>query len=49
VQEEPLKPIYVKAKASRSEDDARVGGDTDDDARSDSAAVEPSVFVAGST
>jgi segregation and condensation protein A len=49
VQEEPLKPIYVKAKASRSEDDARVGGDTDDDARSDSAAVEPSVFLAGST
>jgi segregation and condensation protein A len=48
VQEEPLKPIYVKAKAARSADDASLDNDTDDDARSDSAALEPSVFESGS-
>ncbi|WP_458068816.1 segregation and condensation protein A [Rhodanobacter sp. BL-MT-08] len=45
VQEEPLKPIYVKAKASHSEENASL--DTDDDARRDSASVEPSVFESG--
>jgi len=39
VQEEPLAPIYVKAKVSHPDDVAE--GETSDDARSDSAAVEP--------
>jgi segregation and condensation protein A len=46
VQEEPLEPIYVKAKASHSEENA--SSDTDDDARRDSASVEPSVFESSS-
>ncbi|NYE30427.1 segregation and condensation protein A [Rhodanobacter sp. K2T2] len=46
VQEEPLKPIYVKAKASHFE--GNVSLETDDDARRDSASVEPSVFESGS-
>ena len=39
VQEEPLAQIYVKAKVSHPDDVAE--GETSDDARSDSAAVEP--------
>jgi len=46
VQEQPLAPIYVKAKASHPGDDAEM--DADDDARRDSASVEPSLIESGS-
>ena len=42
VQEEPLAPIYVKAKVSHCAEDPDM--DTDDDARRDSAAAEPSLI-----
>jgi segregation and condensation protein A len=45
VQEEPLAPIYVKAKVSQSEEYTET--DTDD-ARRDSASVEPSLIESGS-
>lgn len=46
VQEQPLAPIYVKAKVSRPGEYAEM--DTDDDARRDSASVEPSLIESSS-
>jgi segregation and condensation protein A len=46
VQEAPLAPIYVKAKVSQPEDNRDM--ETDDDSRSDSAAIEPALIDANS-